>query len=90
MSVEVEISSIFARYTDNHLNMKVEGNTVGECIQDLVRQFPALEKIILDKNGKLLHSFDVYVNGESSYPQEMAKPANDGDKLHIVLLIQGG
>lgn len=90
MSVEVEISSILARYTNNKLSIQVEGSTVGECLHDLVRQFPDLRKLILDKQGNLIHSYDVFVNGESAYPKEMTKPVKDGDKLNVVLLIHGG
>jgi hypothetical protein len=53
MSVEVEISPIFGRYTDNILNMKVEGKTVRECLHDLVRRFPKLKPMLLDKDGNL-------------------------------------
>ena len=90
MSVNIEISSIFGRYTNNQLIIPVKGNTVGECIQDLVTQFPDLKKILLDQKGKLLYSYEVYINGESAYPNEMAKPVKDDDKLNIVMLIHGG
>jgi len=90
MSVEIELSSIFARYSNNQLNIKVEGNTVGECLNDLIRQFPNLEKMLLNKDGKLQHVYDVYINGESAYPMEMTKPVKDGDKLNIVFIIHGG
>ncbi|OGO31943.1 MAG: hypothetical protein A2Z29_06045 [Chloroflexi bacterium RBG_16_56_11] len=90
MSAEIEISPVFARYTEGHMSVKVEGKTVGECINDFVRQFPKIKKIILDKHGRLGHSYDVYVNGESAYPMEMTKPVKDGDRLNIVLLIYGG
>ena len=90
MSAEIELSSILARFTDNQLNIKVEGSTVGECISDLIRQFPDMKKILVDKDGKLLYSYDVFINGESAYPQEMKKPVKDGDKLNIVMLIHGG
>ena len=53
MSVNVEISSVFGQYTNNQLNFKVEGKTVGECLKDLGRQFPDLRKVLLDKKGKL-------------------------------------
>ncbi|MCK4274858.1 MAG: hypothetical protein KAW90_08180, partial [Dehalococcoidales bacterium] len=65
MSVEIELSSIFASFTDNQLNIKAEGNTVGECLNDLIGQFPKLEKMLLNKQGKLQHVYDVYINGES-------------------------
>ena len=90
MSVEIELSPIFARYSNNQLNIKVEGSTVGECLNDLIRQFPNIEKMLLNKYGKLQHAYDVYINGESAYPMEMKKPVKDGDKLSIVFIIHGG
>ena len=90
MSVEVELSSILARYTNNQLVAKVKGSTVGECLDNLVKKFPNLKKFLFNKYGKLSHAFDVYVNGESAYPQELSKPVKNGDKLNIVFLIHGG
>jgi molybdopterin converting factor small subunit len=90
MSVNVELSSIFGVYTDNVLNMKVEGKTVRECLHDLARQFPRLKKMLLDKDGSLMHSYDFFINGESVYPRDMNKPLNDGDKLNVVYVIHGG
>ena len=90
MSVEIELSSILGRYTDNHLNIQTEGNTVGECLNDLVRQFPNIKKLLLDKDGKLLRSYDVFINGESAYPQEMTRRVKDGDKVNVMMLIHGG
>jgi hypothetical protein len=90
MSVDIEISSIFGRYTNNELNLKAEGKTVGECLHDLARQYPEFGKMLLDKNGDLSPSFDVFINGESAYPHTMTRPVTGGDKLHIVLLVYGG
>ncbi len=84
------MSSILARYTNNQLVAKVKGSTVGECLAELVKQFPDLKKFLFDKHGKLSHVFDVYVNGESAYPQELAKPVKNGDKINIVFIISGG
>ena len=90
MSINIEISSIFGRYTNNQLVIPVKGNTVGECVQDLVGQYPDLKKVLLNQQGNLLYSYEVYINGESAYPNEMAKPVKDGDKLNIVMIIHGG
>ncbi|OGO01564.1 MAG: hypothetical protein A2Y90_01430, partial [Chloroflexi bacterium RBG_13_52_12] len=89
MSVDVEISSIFGRYTDNVLNMKVEGKTVRECLHDLVRQFPKLKRMLLDKDGNLMHSYDFFINGESVYPKNMSLPLKDGDTLNVLFVIHG-
>lgn len=90
MTVQLDLSSIFARYTDNQLSLKLEGNTIGECLNDLVSRYPDMKKMILDSNGNLRHSYDIYINGESAYPREMTRPVKDGDKLNLIMLIQGG
>jgi molybdopterin converting factor small subunit len=90
MSVEVELSSVFERYTGGHLNTRVEGKTVRECLHDLVRQFPKLKRMLLDKGGNLMHAYDYFINGESVYPKDMNAPLQDGDKLNVLYIIRGG
>jgi molybdopterin converting factor small subunit len=90
MSVDVEISSIFGRYTDGVLNMKVEGKTVRECLHDLVRQFPKLKRMLLNKDGNLMTSYDFFINGQSVYPKDMNLPLKDSDKLNVLYVIHGG
>ena len=90
MSVIIEVSSIFARYTGNQTDLKAEGKTVGECLQDLARQYPEFGKMLLDNNGDLVATFDIFVNGEDTYPRTMLYPVKDGDKLNIIMLIHGG
>jgi molybdopterin converting factor small subunit len=90
MSVTLEVSPIFGRYTDNQVMLQAEGKTIGECLNDVGRKFPELKKMIIDRDGNLAPSFDVFVNGESAYPQMMSRPVKDGDKLHLIMLITGG
>lgn len=90
MSVEAKIPPVFTRYTDNQQSAEVNGSTVGECLDQLVKQFPDLKPVLFDKNGRLHRHLDVYVNGASAYPEELAKPVNDGDKLHIIMVLAGG
>jgi hypothetical protein len=49
-----------------------------------------METRLFDKKGKLLSYVDIYVNLESSYPEELAKPVKAGDELSITLMIAGG
>jgi len=90
MSIEVKISSIFLRHTNNQKVARVKGSTVGECLDNLVKQFPDLKPALFDKTGRLRRHIDIYVNDESTYPKELAKPVKDGDKLHVILVIAGG
>ena len=90
MSIKINIHPILRKYTNNQEIAEVNGSTVGECLDDLIRQFSSIEKGIFDKNGKLLSYVDIYVNRESAYPEELNKPVKDGDELHIAIIIGGG
>jgi molybdopterin converting factor small subunit len=90
MSIELKISSFFDQYTNNKDSILVKGSTVGECINDAIKQLPKLKSVIFDKNGKIYSYLDVFVNGESSFPKQMEQAVKDGDVLHIVMLIHGG
>jgi molybdopterin converting factor small subunit len=90
MSIEVKIASIFLRYTNDQKVARVKGSTVGECLDQLVKQFPDLKPALYDKTGYLRRYIDIYVNDESAYPEELAKPVKNGDKLSLLMLIAGG
>jgi molybdopterin converting factor small subunit len=70
--------------------LEVEGQTVGECINQLVAKHPDMQKALFDKNGKLKNIIDIYLNQESTYPKELEKPVKDGDEIHITVILAGG
>lgn len=90
MSIKIELSPIFAQHTNNQLVLRAKGKTVGECLDYLIKQFPDLKSAFFDKNDRLYRYIDIYVNGESAYPEELAKQVKDGDKLNILILVAGG
>jgi len=90
MSVRINLHPTLHSFANNQAVVEVNGSTVGECLSDLVEQFPQIKPMLFDKQGKLLNYVDIYVNYESSYPEELAKPVKDGDELHITLIIAGG
>jgi molybdopterin converting factor small subunit len=90
MGVSVEIPSIFARYAGGQTSFQAEGKTVGECLNDLGKRYPELGRMIVTPDGRLINSIDVFINGESAYPRPLTKPLKDGDRLKIIMIIQGG
>ncbi|MFC2025374.1 MoaD/ThiS family protein [Chloroflexota bacterium] len=90
MSVKIVIPSYLQSQTDNVETAEVNGSTVGECLNHLIKQFPRMGKMLLDKNSKLFAYLNIYINGEDGYPDELAKPVKDGDELHILYMIGGG
>jgi molybdopterin converting factor small subunit len=90
MSVKINLHPTLHSFANNQAVVEVNGSTVGECVNELVKRFPRLKSMLLDKKGKLLNYVEVYVNQESAYPEELAKPVKDGDELHITIIIAGG
>ena len=90
MSVKVHIRPILYKHCDNLVIAEVDGDTVGQCLNHLVRQFTGIEKELFGKDGKLLSYVSIFVNGESVYPEDLARPVKDGDEIHVVPMVQGG
>ena len=90
MSIKIDVSLLSHQYTKGQQEIEVNGGTVGQCLDGLVKQFPSIKQGLFDGNGKLHGYIDIYVNGESAYPEVLATLVKDGDKLHIIFLIGGG
>jgi molybdopterin converting factor small subunit len=90
MGAKIHIHLTLRRFTKGEQTVMVEGKTVGECVKDLIRKYPDIQASLLDKRGQLLRIIEVYVNGESAYPNELAKPIKDGDNIHLTLMLAGG
>jgi molybdopterin converting factor small subunit len=87
--VKINVTTL-SHYTDGQQVVEVNGSTVGQCLDHLVKQFPSIKPYLFDKDGKLHSDIDIYANGRSIYPEELAKMVNDGDELDITFLIGGG
>ena len=90
MPVKVHLHATHRQFTHGLDVVAVEGDTVGECLNHLVRQFPGMEKALFVKKDKLLNSVEVYLNHASAYPDELLKPVKDGDEIHLVVMLAGG
>ena len=91
MSVRIYIHPNLFGFTDQVEIAEVSGGTVGECIRKLIQRFPALQGELLDKQGgKVLSVFDIWVNGVSAFPEELAKRVSDGDEIYITMVIADG
>jgi molybdopterin converting factor small subunit len=90
MAVQLNIPQFLQHLADDTKKIEVNGSTVGECLEELTKRFPDLKTWLFTKDGNMIESINVFVNGESAHPQGLAKPVKDGDELYIVYLIVGG
>lgn len=90
MAVKVHLHLTLRQFTNGEEIVEVEGSTVGECLKTLVKRYPAMESSLFGKNGKLANIVEIYVNLQSAYPNELAKPVKDGDEIHLTMMLSGG
>jgi len=90
MPIKVYIHTTHRQFTNGLEVVAVEGNTVGECLNQLTKEFPGMEKALFAKKDKLLNNVEIYVNHATAYPNELLKPVKDGDEIHLVTMLAGG
>ena len=90
MSKEIYIPHFMQHMTGNSQTVEVKGKTVGECLDNLIIQFPQLSSHIFDQNHRLQKHLDVWINRETGGHKGLAQSVADGDKLTIVNVIAGG
>jgi len=90
VSINISIHRTHRQFTGGLDTVEVQGNNVGDCLEDLIRQFPDMRNALFDKKGKLLNAVEIYINQKSAYPDELVKPIKDEDDIHITLMLAGG
>ncbi len=84
MSIKLKIDPVLSHYTNNQQSVQVSGNTVGECLGNLAKQFPDLKTVMYNEEGILDPTIFFYINGKF-VGQELNKPVKDGDELYIIV-----
>ena len=90
MGIIVRTHPFLRRFLQNQEDVEVNGATVGECIQNLDQNYPGFKQQILNSEGHLQDIFEVYINTESAYPDELNKPVKEGDVITIITFTAGG
>ncbi len=91
MPVTVRIPTPLRAITRGHAEVQAKGDTVGDLVEDLERQFPGLRERLLDERGELRRFINVYVNEEDiRFLHGKTTALRDGDTISIVPAIAGG
>jgi molybdopterin synthase sulfur carrier subunit len=87
----VRIPPVLRVQAGNNKQVDVPGATVGEVLNGLVTQFPALRDQLMTADGDLNRFVNVYVNGRDvRYEQELATKVADSDTLILLPAMAGG
>jgi molybdopterin converting factor small subunit len=90
MSIEITIPPFFQHLAGGVKTSEVEGKTVAECLEALAGQYPRLKPRLFGPHGELTRGLNLFINGESAFPEEMSRPVKDGDSIHIAYAMVGG
>jgi molybdopterin converting factor small subunit len=72
------------------LQLEIEGKTVGECLNNVIKRYPAMEKKLFAKKGGLKGYVEIVVNSKSAYPNELIHPVNNDDVVSVLVFLAGG
>ncbi len=91
MSVKVSIFyPELRRLIGGSAEVRVEGETVGECLTALAHGHPGVGELLFDRRGELLKQVYVFVNQESLRKADLSAPVGNQDELILAVLATGG
>ena len=87
----LKIPTPLRQYTNGQAEVAVSGSNVAAAMQDLVRQFPALEQHLYNGDGEMRAFVNLFL-GENNIRdlQGLETPLGEGDTLRIIPSIAGG
>jgi sulfur-carrier protein len=89
--VNLRIPTPLRSYTNGQSEIDVQGATVGEAMNDLTLQFPALRPHLYSDNGRLRAFVNLYLNDEDIRQlQGTESLLHEGDRLLLIPSIAGG
>jgi molybdopterin synthase sulfur carrier subunit len=89
--VDVRLPTVLRQYAGGQTSVKANGATLGEVLEDVVRQFPGLDGQIVTQEGTLHRFVNVYVNDDDArYLAELGTTVSDGDVVSVLPAVAGG
>ena len=90
--MKVHIPTPLRSYTERQGTVAVEGVTVAEGLEHLVKRFPEMRQHLFTPDGKLRSFVNVYVNDEDVryLPEKEHTGVDDAAELSIIPSIAGG
>jgi len=85
MSIKLHLPNRFYFLWEGKGVIEVTGESVVECLDDLVRIMPLMKKALSYESGSLDPHIKVLVNQEGVGAEGLARKVNDGDEIHFVL-----
>jgi len=91
LPVEVRLPTVLRPAAGGQATVTMNGATIGEVLEDLVRTYPSMAGQVLTEDG-VLHKFvNVYVNDDDvRYLDQLDTKVASGDEISILPAVAGG
>ena len=88
---KIHIPTPLRPFTDKLDTVEVDGNTIGELLQNLTTKYGGLKQHLYGADGRLRSFVNVYVNDDDiRYLQKDQTPLKKGDTVSIIPSVAGG
>jgi molybdopterin converting factor small subunit len=91
VAVEIRLPTILRQDAGGQATVQGQGSTLGEVLEDLVRQFPNLAGKVVTEDGSLHKFVNVYVNDDDvRYLDKLDTKVGGDDSISILPAVAGG
>ena len=88
MAVRIKLNLPLQKLAGGRELIEVNGSTVRQCLDDLIKQIPTSERLIFDTKGSPILLF--LLNNEPLPDQDLEHPLKDNDELWLLSIVSGG
>lgn len=90
MKVKIDVQYFLMHLTEDQMVIDVDGNTIKECLEQLIARYPKVKKWLFREDGELANFVDIFVNLDSVFPNQLSDPVKDDDVIYIVMMHTAG
>ncbi len=91
MPIDVRMPTVLRQHAGGQATVQANGDTLGDAVEDLVRQFPGLAGQVVTDDGTLHRFVNVYVNDDDvRYLDKLDTKLSEGDVISILPAVAGG
>lgn len=87
----IRIPTPLRPYTNGQSDLTISGETVGQVLENLVQQYPALRPHIFNDDGELRPFVNLFIGEDNINDlQGISTPVHDGVRILLIPSIAGG
>ncbi len=90
-TVQVRIPTVLRPAAAGQSQVSVDGDAVGQVVDQLIADYPGLESNLVDDDGQVRKFVNIYLNDEDiRFLERLETPVADGDEVAILPAVAGG